>query len=303
MKVGLLGLGKMGGGIAQNLLSEHEVVVWNRSKEITEEFKSANPTVQTSYDLEDLASKLDSPKIIWIMVPHGAVDELLSQVKKIVSTGDVIIDGGNSNYKDTQRRFEEFENLNIHFLGIGVSGGILARENGYPLMVGGSERGYEIVRPILETLSKPAGGYEYFGEGGAGHFVKMIHNGVEYAMMQGLGEGFEVLERSDYKLDLLKVANLWKKGTIISGFLLDRAAEMLKEDPTLSEFSGVVSRSGEGDWTLEAAAEEGVTIPAIETSVQYRKDSEADGEVQKSFTAKTINALRRAFGGHEVKKI
>lgn len=302
MKIGVIGLGKMGGGIAQKLLTQHEVVVWNRSKEVTEEFRSANPTVAVSYDLGDLTSRLDSPKIIWIMLPARAVEEILGQLKKYLSEGDVIIDGGNSHYKDTQRRYEEFESLKINFLGIGVSGGILARENGYPLMAGGSLTGFEIVKPILETLSKPSGGYEYFGNGGAGHFVKMVHNGMEYGMMQSIGEGLEILEKSDYRFDLSKVANLWTKGTIVSGLLMNLISKELEKDPSLSDVSGIIPRGGEGDWTVETASEEGLTIPVIETAVNYRKDSEGSVEVQNSFTAKVINALRRAFGGHEVKK-
>jgi len=302
MKVGVIGLGKMGGGIAQKLLTEHEVVVWNRSKEVTEEFRSANPTVAVSFNLEDLTSKLDSPKIIWTMLPSSAVEEILGQLKKYLSEGDVVIDGGNSNYKDTQRRFEEFESLKINFLGIGVSGGILARENGYPLMAGGSLAGYDLIKPILETLSKPSGGYEYFGKGGAGHFVKMVHNGVEYGMMQSIGEGLEVLEKSDYRFDLPKVTSLWSKGTIVSGLLMQLIAKELEKNPALSDVSGIIPRGGEGDWTVETASEENVTIPVIETAVNYRKDSEENEEVQNSFTAKVINSLRRAFGGHEVKK-
>ncbi len=302
MKVGVIGLGKMGGGIAQKLLSEHEVVVWNRSKEVTEEFRSANPTVAVSFDLEDLTSKLDSPKIIWIMLPANAVEEILGELKKYLSAGDIVIDGGNSNYKDTQRRFDSFEKEGINFLGIGVSGGILARENGYPLMVGGSEEGYRLIEPILKTLSKPGGGYEYFGEGGAGHFVKMVHNGIEYGMMQSIGEGLEVLEKSDYRFDLSKVANLWSKGTIVSGLLMNLISQQLEKEPALNSFEGVVARGGEGGWTVETATEEGLTIPVIETAVNFRKDSEENEEVQNSFTTKVINALRRAFGGHEIKK-
>ena len=292
----------MGGGIAQKLLTEHEVIVWNRSQDIVHEFISVNPNSVVANGIEELTKKLDSPKIIWIMVPHAAVEEILNSVKKFVSPGDVVIDGGNSNYKDTQRRFEEFKKEGIHFLGIGVSGGILARENGYSLMVGGSKEGFDIIKPILETLSKPNGGYEYLGSGGAGHFVKMIHNGIEYGMMQSIGEGFEILEKSDYGLDLSKVASVWKKGTIISGLLIDLVSKQLDKQPGLESFEGVVSRSGEGDWTLEAAGEEGVNVPAIEASVYFRQDTETEPDLQKSFTAKVLNALRAAFGGHSIRQ-
>jgi 6-phosphogluconate dehydrogenase len=192
--------------------------------------------------------------------------------------------------------------MKIHFLGIGVSGGILARENGYPLMAGGSSVGYDLAKPILETLVKPNGGYDYFGTGGAGHFVKMVHNGIEYGMMQSIGEGLEVLEKSDYRFDLPRVTDIWRKGTIISGLLMDLVTKQLEKEPSLNSFEGVVSRSGEGDWTLEAAGEEGANVPVIEASVYFRKDTETEEGLQKSFTAKVLNALRAAFGGHPVRQ-
>ena len=169
-------------------------------------------------------------------------------------------------------------------------------------MAGGNKEAYDHLKPIFDSLSNPDGGYGYFGTGGAGHFVKMVHNGIEYGMMQSLGEGFDVLKNSKYKFDLEKIARLFQKGTIISGFLIDRASEMLEKDPNLDSFAGVISRSGEGDWTVEAAREEGLNNSLIEQSVEYRKKSETDEKIQNSFTAKMINALRSAFGGHQVKK-
>ncbi len=301
MKIGIIGLGKMGSRIAQKLSDEHEVSVWNRSPEDIEELKKVSK-VQGFDSVEALVSNLPSPKIIWIMVPHVAVEEVLTEVKKFVSTGDIVVDGGNSNYKDTDRRFLEFEKAGIKYLGIGVSGGIIAFKNGYPLMVGGNREAYEAIIPILDTLAKPTGGHEYFGTGGAGHFVKMVHNGVEYAQMQSIGEGFEILEKSAYKFDLSKIANLWSKGTIVSGFLIDRASESLNRDSKLSEFSGPIARSGEGDWTILAAEEEGIDPEIINGAVEFRKKSEIDEDIQNSFTAKMINSLRNAFGGHEIKK-
>ncbi len=310
MIVGFIGLGKMGSRMAGKLLNDgFEVHIWNRSKESIEEFKRQNSKVKIESEnlkvfetIESLIRSLDEPRVVWIMVSHGAVDEILTEVRKFVSSGDVVIDGGNSNYKDTDRRFEKFEKSGIKFLGIGVSGGLIASENGYPMMVGGSRSGYEHIRPVLDSLSKPNGGHEFFGTGGAGHFVKMVHNGVEYGMMQSIGEGFDVLQNSKYKFDLGKIARLWQKGTIVSSFLIDRAAEMLEKDSSLSSFSGPISRSGEGDWTIETAKREGLQLPVIETSVEYRKRSESDQEIQNSFTAKVINALRQAFGGHSVRQ-
>lgn len=303
MKIGFIGLGKMGSRMAGKLLSEgHEVVVWNRSPEAAQELRIKNKELRIAGTIEELIKKLEKPKIVWVMVPHAAVEEILTEVRKFVEVGDIVIDGGNSFYKDTDRRYKEFEKAGIHYLGIGVSGGIIAAENGYPMMAGGSSLGYETIKPMLDSLAKPNGGQEYFGTGGAGHFVKMVHNGVEYGMMQSIGEGFDVLQNSKYKFDLGKIAKLWQKGTIVAGFLVHRATEMLEKDGSLSSFAGPVARSGEGDWTLEAAKEEGLSLPAIETSVEYRKKSEADKKIQNSFTAKMINALRQAFGGHKIKK-
>lgn len=303
MKVGFIGLGKMGSRMAGKLLLEgHEVVVWNRSPQAAEELRIKNHELRIAGTIEELVRSMEAPRIVWIMVPAGAVEEVLTEVRKFVSRGDVIIDGGNSNYRDTQKRFESFGKEGIHFLGIGTSGGILAEQNGFPFMVGGSQAGYDLIRPVLDSLSKPNGGHEYFGAGGAGHFVKMVHNGVEYGMMQAIGEGFDVLANSKYGFDLPKIASLWKKGTIVSGFLIDRATEMLEKEKDLVSFGGVIARSGEGDWTVEVAKEEGVDVSLIEESVDYRKRSETDKKIQNSFTAKMINALRNAFGGHTIKK-
>lgn len=303
MKSGFIGLGKMGSRMAEKLLNEgHEVVVWNRSIESANELRIKNHELRIARTIEELVRSLETPRIVWIMVPAAAVEEVLTEVRKFVEIGDIVIDGGNSFYKDTENRFDAFEKEGIHFLGIGVSGGVIAFENGYPMMVGGSSLGYETIKIILDSLARPAGGHEYFGTGGAGHFVKMVHNGIEYGMMQSLGEGFEVLENSKYKFDLTKIAKLFQKGTIISGFLIDRASEMLEKDPNLDSFAGVISRSGEGDWTVEVAKEEGVDVSLIGESVDYRKRSETDKKIQNSFTAKMINALRSAFGGHEIKK-
>ncbi|MBP9716809.1 MAG: decarboxylating 6-phosphogluconate dehydrogenase [Candidatus Levybacteria bacterium] len=302
MKIGIIGLGKMGSRIAQKLAdAEHEVFVWNRSSEDVAELKKV-AKVEGHESIESLVKSLPAPRIVWIMVPHAAVEEVLTEVRKFISAGDIVIDGGNSNYKDTDRRFAEFEKNGIKFLGIGVSGGIIAFKNGYPLMAGGNREAYDLIKPIFDTLSNPDGGYGFFGIGGAGHFVKMVHNGIEYAQMQAIGEGFEILEKSKYDLNLSKVAKVWQRGSIISGFLIDRSAEVLKDDVRLSDFGGPISRSGEGDWTLLAAKEEGLDPEVIDESVEFRKKSETNENIQNSFTAKMINALRYAFGGHQIKK-
>ncbi|MBI2621789.1 MAG: decarboxylating 6-phosphogluconate dehydrogenase [Candidatus Levybacteria bacterium] len=309
MQIGFIGLGKMGARMAGKLLREdYKVCVWNRSKDAVEEFKIQNSKfkiesqkLKIAASIEDLVRSLDKPRIVWVMVPNVAVEEILTEVRKFVGEGDIVIDGGNSNYRDTERRFKEFEKGGVRFLGIGVSGGIISGDKGFPMMVGGSRSGYEYIKPILDSLAKPGGGHEYFGTGGAGHFIKMVHNGIEYGLMQSLAEGFEVLEKSKYKLDLLKIAKLFQKGTIVSGFLLDRLKDAL-ERGDYKEIVGEIEASGEGEWTVETAKEENVDVEIIERSLEYRRRSKTDEKVKSSTTAKLISALRREFGGHQVKK-
>ncbi len=307
MKLAFLGLGKMGFRMAKKLvLSGHTVVAWNRSpqplQDLQTEVQNAKNLIPAS-SVKEALEKLESPKIVWLMLPAGeATETILQEVLQFINPGDIVIDGGNSNYKDTQRRFEQLGQRGIKFLGIGVSGGIIAVKEGYPLMVGGDRSAYETIIPMLNDLAVPHGGHEYFGTGGAGHFVKMVHNGIEYGMMQAIGEGFEVLEKSSYNFDLVNVANLWQKGTIVSSFLIDRAKDALVKDPKLSQLEGVIAASGEADWTIEAAKEEQVDVPIIEGSLTYRKESQTNPKIQNSFTAKMVSALRHEFGGHEVKK-
>ena len=302
MQIGFIGLGKMGCRMAGKLIADgHGVVGWNRSVEASNDVKKRFPDITLAEDIENLVKSLETPRVIWMMVTYTGVDEVLSQVKKYVTRGDVVIDGGNSNYKDTDKRFEELERLGIHYLGVGTSGGILAEENGFPFMVGGSEKGYELITPILDSLAKPNGGHEFFGKGGAGHFVKMVHNGIEYGQMQSLAEGFEVLEKSGYSFDLNKVAGLYQKGTLVSGFLLDRLASAISKNE-YTNFVGEVDASGEADWTVETAREEGVDVNIIEESLNYRKRSKSDDKIKNSTTAKLLSALRKEFGGHQVKK-
>lgn len=322
MKVGFVGLGKMGSRMSSKLIVEgHELVVWNRSEAPIKKLKSKiqNHKFQIAKTIKELVQNLEKPRIIWLMLPAHSTDsanslqagsaqagnpteEVLNEVSKFIQKGDIIIDGGNSYYKDTEKRYQNFKKKGIRFLGIGVSGGIIAEKAGYPLMVGGDKTAYEHIKPILDSLANPGGGHEYFGEGGAGHFVKMIHNGIEYGIMQSLSEGFEVLEKAPYKFDLIKVAKLWQKGTLVSGFMLDRAVEAFTKDPKLSNISGFIESSGEADWTVDQAREEKVEVEIIERSLDYRKRSQVDQGIQNSFTAKMISALRNAFGGHSVHK-
>ena len=292
-----------------DLADGHVIVGWNRSKDIIEEFrlvladKNRDERFIAVDNIESLVKAVKSPRIIWLMLPAGmATQMVLDDVLKNVEKGDIIIDGANAFYKDTQRRSEELKEKGIRFLGIGVSGGVKAAENGYPMMIGGDKSAFVEIKPLLETLSKPHGGYEYFGEGGAGHFVKMVHNGIEYGMMQAIGEGFGVLEKSPYDLDLVKTARLWQKSTIISSFLIDCATDALEKDPSLSEIDGVIDATGEAEWTVQQAHEEGVFAENIEQSLDFRRRSKTDENVSSSFAARMVASLRREFGGHSVKK-
>lgn len=287
----------------------HEVVVWNRSTEPIKDLEfriqdsESEKHFKTANTIKDLISQLEKPRVVWSMLPAGdATESTLKEIAKCVEKGDIVIDGGNSFYKDTQRRYDELRAKGIAFLGIGVSGGIKAAENGYPLMVGGDVSAYQYITTILETLSKPKGGFEYFGEGGAGHFVKMVHNGIEYGMMQALGEGYGVLEKAPYSLDLIKVANLWQKNTIVTSFLNECAKDALSKDPALEGLDGVIDATGEAEWTVNQAKEEGVYAENIDQSLDFRRRSKTDQKVSSSFAARMVAALRREFGGHKVKE-
>lgn len=311
MQLGFIGLGKMGTRIVEKLLGEgHVVMGWNRSTEAIENFKFqisnselSAKNFSSAETLEELVKKLERPRIIWSMLPAGeATENALTEVSKYAEKGDIVIDGGNAFYKDTQRRFEEFAKKGILFLGIGVSGGVVAEKTGYPMMAGGDKSAYQYITPILDSLAKPNGGHTYFGEGGAGHFIKMVHNGVEYGMMQAIGEGFGVLEKAPYELDLVSVAKNWQKGTIVSSFLIDRAFDALSKNSELSDIEGVIAATGEAEWTVAEGKKEQVPVDVIEKSLEFRTRSKTEKFVSDSFAARMVAALRREFGGHKVIK-
>jgi 6-phosphogluconate dehydrogenase len=311
MKLGFVGLGKMGRRMATKLfLDKHEIIVWNRSIGACEGLLAECARLDTVLNrlsiaetLPDLVSRLPRPRVIWLMLPAGEPTEsVLGTLAGLAEPEDILIDGGNSYYQDTEKRFKNLKERKIRFLGIGVSGGIIAEKQGYPLMAGGDQSAYKYIEPILSSLAKPHGGYEYLGVGGAGHFVKMVHNGIEYGIMQALGEGFEVLQKAPYGFDLLKIARIYQKGTLVSGFMLDRAAEVLAQDPSLADIKGVIAESGEAQWMIEQAREEAVEVDIIKRSLEYRQKSQSERKIQDSYTAKFIAALRHAFGGHEVQR-
>jgi 6-phosphogluconate dehydrogenase len=307
MKIGIAGLGKMGGRMAEKLVLEgQDVTVWNRTHEKAVELAEklgGHENISVADSIEELVQKLPKPRVVLTMLPAGEpTQNLLNEVAKLLDKEDILIDAGNSYYKDTERRAQEFGDQGIRYLGIGVSGGIIAVEEGYPQMVGGDKSAYEYITPILDSLAKPGGGHEYFGPGGAGHFVKMVHNGIEYPIMQALGEGFGVLANSEYNFDLVKIAKLYQRGTLVSGFMLDRAAEALENDPRLENIEGVIgSASQETIWTIDEAKKNNLPIESIEQAQQFRVRSETDHDIQNSFAAHMVGALRIAFGGHPVK--
>lgn len=311
MQIAVLGMGKMGKNIALKLMNEgHQVFVWNRSREPLEKMRTENSSyivqqkLTICYSLEELHAALVKPRIIWLMLPAGeAMDITLAQLENgVIDQSDIIVNGANEYYDISQQRYLRFERNGIKYLGIGVSGGIHGLENGYPLMVGGNKSAYEYIKSILDSLAKPNGGHDYFGIGGAGHFVKMVHNGIEYGMMQSIAEGFAVLAKSEYKINLVTAGNNWQRGSIVASFLVYCAVSALIKDHNLDQFDGYIDAKGEGEWTVETAKKLGVPVPAIEESLEFRKKSQYDKAVQETFVAKMVAALRHEFGGHELHK-
>jgi 6-phosphogluconate dehydrogenase len=297
MELGIYGLGRMGGNMATRLLRDgHRVVASNRSRGPVDE--AAAEGAIPAYTVEEMVSKLEAtPKIVWLMVPSGQVtDDALDHVMSLLKPGDIIIDGGNSNWHDTQRRAQKVTAAGMHMMDCGTSGGIWGLKVGYSLMIGGEKATFDHCEPIFKTLA-PENGYGYMGTSGAGHFVKMVHNGVEYGMLQAYGEGFEILEKSGFGLDLREVTRVWQNGSVVRSWLLDLAALAFAEDPGLKEIKGYVEDSGEGRWTVQAAIDENVPAPVITLSLLARFVSRQD----ESFSAKVIAALRNQFGGHAVK--
>jgi 6-phosphogluconate dehydrogenase len=298
MRIGMVGLGRMGMNMVKRLLQgDHQVVAYNRTPEKVDLIAAEGAV--PSYSLQELVEKLSPPRIVWLMLPAGqAVDDHLVQLKTLLDAGDIVIEGGNTNYHDDIRRAAVMKEHNIHYLDAGVSGGIWGLEKGYCTMVGGDRQIFESLRPIFDTLAPPDG-YLYCGPTGAGHYVKMIHNGIEYGMMQAYGEGFALLESSPYGdgLDYAEVARLWNQGSVIRSWLLELLENAFTEDPTLSGIAGYVEDSGEGRWTVEEAIASGVSTPVIALSLFRRFQSRKDN----AFEDRVLAALRKEFGGHAVK--
>ncbi|KPK00983.1 MAG: 6-phosphogluconate dehydrogenase [Nitrospira bacterium SG8_35_4] len=298
MKIGFIGLGKMGMNMVERLLNDgHEIVAYARTAETVKKAEAKGAVGASS--LNDLVDKLQTPRIIWIMVPAGtATEETIHNCAGLMDAGDMLIDGGNSNFRDTIQRSGELKKHNISFLDVGTSGGIWGLTKGYCMMIGGEKPVFNKVDPVLKSLA-PENGYAHVGPTGAGHFVKMVHNGIEYALLQGYAEGFEILKsKKEFDLDLHKIARLWNHGSVIRSWLLELAESAFEKDPWLASIKGYVEDSGEGRWTVAEAIEESVPAPVITLSLLERFRSRQD----ESFSAKVIAALRSEFGGHAVKK-
>ncbi len=297
MELGFVGLGRMGKNMVLRLLrGGHRVIAYNRSPGPVQEVAEAGAVGASS--LEDLVSRIRAPRAVWIMVPAGDVTEqMIGKVADLLSPDDVVIDGGNSNFKDSVRRASELAGRGLRFLDAGTSGGIWGLKVGYCLMVGGDRAAYEQLVPALQTLAPP-GGYLYTGGAGSGHYTKMVHNGIEYAMMEGYAEGFELLRVSGYDLDLRAIAHLWNQGSVVRSWLLELAESAFEKDPDLSSIRGYVEDSGEGRWTVKESIDRAVAAPAIALSVFARFQSRKPD----AFSMKVLAALRNEFGGHAVKK-
>ncbi len=297
MKIGYIGLGKMGLGMVKLLLEKgHNVVATDPSEGAKNEARAAGAEVVDS--LEDLYQKLPDDKFIWLMVPHNIVDSVLKNLSSILKAGDVIMDGGNSNFRETMRRGEELAARGIDFMDVGTSGGPSGARNGACMMIGGARDKFEKYEQLFKDLSIE-NGYAYMGATGAGHFVKMVHNGIEYGMMQAIGEGMEILKKSDFDLDLNEVARIYNTGSVIESRLVGWLGKAYAEEGVnLDAISGEVSHSGEGLWTVEEARKAGIPVPVIEESLKFREDSQGN----PSYTGQVVSALRNQFGGHSVKK-
>jgi 6-phosphogluconate dehydrogenase len=297
MELGMIGLGRMGANMTERLvLGGHRVVSYDRSAEAIQHVVDKGAV--GAHSLADFIKQLSPPRAIWLMVPSGdPVDQTIEQLRPNLAKGDVIIDGGNSNYKDSIRRAEKLKQQGFHFVDAGTSGGIWGLQVGYCMMVGGDKEIVERLVPIFKTLA-PKDGYLHAGPSGAGHFVKMIHNGVEYGMMQAYGEGFELLNASQFDLDLGKIAHLWNQGSVVRSWLLELCESAFAKDPRLASIKGYVEDSGEGRWTVEEAIDKSVPLPVLTLSLFARFASRQDD----SFAAKVTAALRNEFGGHAVKE-
>ena len=297
MQIGLIGLGKMGYNLGLNMHQhKHDVLAFDLNQQALD--STHQKGIKISNTIEQLVISLKGKKILWLMIPAGeAVDNTILKLTPLLNPGDILIDGGNSNYKDSIRRSKQLETHGIDFLDCGTSGGMEGARQGICAMIGGKKEAFEYCEPLIKDISVPAG-YLYCGGSGSGHFVKMIHNGIEYGMMQAIAEGFEVLHKSEFDLDLKAVAGVWNHGSVVRSWLMELTENALSKDPKLETIKGIMHSSGEGKWTLETALEKQIATPVIALSLMMRYRSLQDD----TFSGKIIAALRNEFGGHAVEK-
>ncbi|WP_366247670.1 phosphogluconate dehydrogenase (NAD(+)-dependent, decarboxylating) [Terribacillus aidingensis] len=297
MHIGLIGLGKMGFNLGLNLLDNNfDVTAFDVSEEARAKFAESKGSAASS--LKELVEQLPSPKIVWSMVPAGEItDKVLEELKGYLSEGDILMDGGNSNYKQSVERSKIFAELGVHFFDVGTSGGTDGARNGVCTMIGGDAEVFKTIEPIFQAISVE-NGYHYAGKSGSGHFLKMVHNGIEYGMMQAIAEGFEVLEKSDYDFDYEQVAKMWNNGSVVRSWLMELVESAFSKDPKLDAIRGVMHSSGEGKWTVETALELQAATPVIAMSLMMRYRSLDED----TFSGKVVAALRNEFGGHAVVK-
>lgn len=297
MQIGLVGLGKMGFNLALNIHAhKHEVIAFDLNESSVRSIGEKG--IRTVDSLPSLSKRFTGKKVIWLMIPAGdAVDKAITTLRGDLKTGDILIDGGNSNYKDSVRRAKELEGAGIGYLDCGTSGGTEGALNGVCAMIGGSKEAFDHCEQLFKDISVK-NGYLYCGPSGSGHFVKMIHNGIEYGMMQSIAEGFEVMEKSEFGLDLRAVAGVWNHGSVVRSWLMELTENALSKDPGLESIKGVMHSSGEGKWTLETALEKQIATPVIALSLLMRYRSLQED----TFSGKIVAALRNEFGGHAVEK-
>jgi len=299
MRIGFIGLGRMGANMVRRLVRDgHEIVIYNRTPEKTRELEAEGEGAKATFSIADLVAALEKPRSVWVMVPAGdATEAQIAELLEHLEPGDTIIDGGNTNFHDDVRRHEDLAKQGIQYVDAGTSGGIWGLQVGYCLMVGGDKEAVDPLGPILTSLA-PKGGFLHVGGPGAGHYVKMVHNGIEYGLMQAYAEGFEIMHASSYDLDLGAISELWMQGSVVRSWLLELAGRAFKANgPDLEHIRGYVADSGEGRWTVQEAIDHDVPAPVITLSLLTRFRSRQDD----SYGAKVLAALRNEFGGHEVK--
>ncbi|MGG1679937.1 phosphogluconate dehydrogenase (NAD(+)-dependent, decarboxylating) [Neobacillus sp. NRS-1170] len=296
MQVGLIGLGKMGLNLGQNLLDHnYEVLAFDLNADSVVEMSKYG--AKGTSNLTELVQSLETPRVIWIMVPHSVVDSVINEITPFLTKGDIVIEAGNSHYKESVLRYNQLRKIGVHFMDAGTSGGMEGARNGASYMVGGDQEAWEIVEPIFRDTAVE-NGYLHAGKAGSGHFLKMVHNGIEYGMMAAIGEGFEILDKSEFDYDYEKVARVWNHGSVIRSWLMELTEKAFSKDANLDEIKGVMHSSGEGKWTVETALDLQAATPVIAMSLLMRYRSLEND----TFTGKVVAALRNEFGGHAVEK-